>query len=108
MIVLSVPAGSCIDARYRLPPIAGAVIARQCKCTRIQACGKGLARKAKSQQGREDAVRQILPLLHLAIPAFDAFPFASNCDVQVDIVHAFGVVHKFVIAHTASVRPVRG
>jgi hypothetical protein len=94
-------------AGYRHQPLADAMIAKKCKCTWIQACGKGVARKAKSQRGRDDVVYQILPLLHLAIPAFDAIPFATNLDVQMNVVHAFCVLHKFVIAHAASVRSVR-
>jgi hypothetical protein len=63
--------------------------------------------RQKANKAGDDAISSILSLFHLAIPAFDAFPFASNLDVQANIVHAFSVVHKFVIAHTASVGPVR-
>lgn len=64
-------------------------------------------RKAKGQRGRGDVSNEILPFLHLAIPAFNTFSFTSNRDVQMYVVHAFGVLHKLVIAHTASVRSTR-
>jgi hypothetical protein len=53
MIVLAVPAAVMhVMPHIVPPPSVGAVIAKRCNLTRIQACGKGLARKAKSQQGR--------------------------------------------------------
>jgi len=48
-----------------------------------------------------------LPLLYFAIPPFDALSFATNFDVQVDVFHAFYVLHKVVVAHASGVRSVR-
>ena len=45
-----------------------------------------------------------LPLLDLSVPALYAVAFATDLDIQLDVGHAFCIIHKFVIAHATSVR----
>ena len=65
-------------------------------------------RKSKSQLDRYELGNQILPFLQLAIPAFNAFSFATNLDFQMAVDHAFYFLHKIVFAHAASIRSVPG
>lgn len=45
-------------------------------------------------------------LLHLGRPAFDAFTFAANHDVQLHVFHSLGVGQESMVAHAPRIRPL--
>ena len=49
-----------------------------------------------------------LPLLGFSSPAFNAFSLAAQRDIQLNVVHAFRIIHELVAAHSTSVGTLVG